>query len=281
MRWSAIRAPWSTRIRNRRGRMHRGGGGHAVRGTSPDRSPSCHRRHHLAAAGRSADVLLRRTELRGAHRDGGEAQGRRARAAGEARRGRSRPQRPHRPSRPHRPPTRRDGAGGVRRRARLRHRTHREAPHARRRALVPARIHHRERRERTFVAGAGSDAVAGEEHRHVQADGSVDRDRFRPRRGHDPGPGERPAGHRVPHRPDDLRCRRLPRRDHEVHHPAPRRRAVDGHRGARGSDQGRGCRRHRDHRHRNAEQSGDRRAARRRDRDSRCRGGAATRTTTA
>ena len=102
-------------------------------------------------------------------------------------------------------PPGRNGPGGVRRRARVHRRPDREAPDSKRRARLPARIHHRKRRERTLVAGRGPDAVACEEHRHLQADGAVDRDRLRPRRGIDPGAGQRPGSHRVPHRSHDLR----------------------------------------------------------------------------
>ena len=178
--------------------------------------------HRVAAAGDSAHLLLRRAELRRAHPDGGEALRQGAGSAGQAGRRLPCAERAHRPPCPDHPSAGSDRAGGVRGRARVRGRPDGEAPHPGRRARLPPRLHHRERRERAFLAGGGRDAVARKERRHVQADGSLDRDRIRPRRGADPRADQRPPGHRVSYRRDDLRCRRLPRRNHPVHHPAPR-----------------------------------------------------------
>ena len=157
----AIRARRSGHLRNRRGRIRRNGRRHALRRMAPVRRPPSPRRPDLAAAGRTSDVLLRRPELRRAHPDGGEAPRCGARASEQAGCGLPCPERTDRSSSSHRASAERDGPGGVRRRAGVRRRTHREAPHAGRRARVPPRVHHRQRRERTLVAGGGPGRCGG------------------------------------------------------------------------------------------------------------------------
>ena len=87
-----------------------------------------------------------------------------------------------------------------------------EEPVRERRAVLRARLDDRQRHERAHLAARRPHPVARQEHRHVQADGAVDRDRFRPRRGRDDRAGQR-RGHRpFPHQPHDPRRREIPRR---------------------------------------------------------------------
>ena len=66
-----------------------------------------------------------------------------------------------------------------------------EAPVGERGAVLRARLDDRQRHERAHLAARRPHVVARQEHRHLQADGTVDRDRFRPRRGADDGPRQR------------------------------------------------------------------------------------------
>ena len=129
-----------------------------------------------AVAGGATDLLRRRPELcracarggREARPEGGAAEPGRCRLprqqrADRARRGDRDPQGRHRP-------------GAVRRRAGRRDRPQMQAPDARQCAVRRARLHDRQRRQRAHLAKERPHAVAGEEHRHVQADGTVDRD---------------------------------------------------------------------------------------------------------
>ncbi len=56
------------------------------------------------------------------------------------------------------------------------HRPQVQAPDARQRAIRRSRLHHRQRCQRAHLAEERPHAVARQEHRHVQADGTVDRD---------------------------------------------------------------------------------------------------------
>ena len=62
-------------------------------------------------------------------------------------------------------------------------------------ALLRARLHHRQRRQRARLAEVGPHALARQEHRHLQAHGPVDRDRGRSRRARDPRARQRPGDH--------------------------------------------------------------------------------------
>ena len=126
-------------------------------------------------AGRPAHLLLRRPQLRRAHPRGGGQAGHQGQPARAARRRLPRRQRPDRPRRAGRDPARRH-QGAVRGRARRRHRQESQGPERGRGALLRARLHHRQRRQRARLAEVGPHALARQEHRHLQADGPVDRD---------------------------------------------------------------------------------------------------------
>ena len=88
-----------------------------------------------------------------------------------ARRRLSRHQRADRPRRAGRHPAR-CHQGAVRGRAGRRHRQAGQAPERGRGAVLRARLHHRQRRQRARLAEVRPHAVARQEHRHLQADGA-------------------------------------------------------------------------------------------------------------
>ena len=140
-------------------------------------------RRQVSGAGDPEDVLRRRAQLRRArHRDGEKAR-RGAEHPAQRRYRLPRQQRADRAQREHRDPARRRRTGAVRGRAGRGDRHQGQAPVGERGAVLRARLDDRQRHERAHLAARRPHAVARQEHRHVQADGAVDRDRFRPRRG--------------------------------------------------------------------------------------------------
>src|SRR5437870_813711 len=97
-------------------------------------------------------------------------------------------------------------------------------------ARLRLRLHDRQRRQRAHLAARRPDVLAGEEHRHLQADGPVDRHRPEPRRPPRHDPAQRQGDVHLRRQGRDLR--RAP--VHQPHEPVPDalpgRRAVDGHR---------------------------------------------------
>ena len=77
-------------------------------------------------------------------------------------------------------------------------------------ALSAYRLHDRQRRERANLAEERPHAVARQEHRHVQADGPVDRDQREAGRPGHQGAAERQGADRVPDQPYGVRRGRFP-----------------------------------------------------------------------
>ena len=146
---------------------------------------------------RALDVLLRRHQLpRPRQPNGCDAQ----RGAGVPDAGRHRlsgEQRTHRPRRAHRHPARCLGRGAVRGRARRRVRQEGAQRPDRRGTGLRFRLDDRQRRQRARLAAQRPHLLAQQEHRHLQADGALDRHRPRPRRHAHRRPDQRPQPSRT------------------------------------------------------------------------------------
>src|SRR5262252_8706944 len=206
-----------------------------------------------AGARDPAHVLRGRRQLpRARHRDG-PAPRREARVPAGRRRGLPRQQRAGGDRRTDRDPEGRDRSGAVRRRAGRGDRQALQEGVGGAGARLRLRLHARQRRQRAHVAARRPYVLARQEHRHLQADGALDRHRAQPRR---------PARHDPTERQGDVHLRREGRHlrrapVHQPHEPVPDalpgRRAVDGQRG--------GHREHEGRRRRRGGGAGDRRAA--------------------
>src|SRR6059036_3701029 len=235
-------------------RDHRDGGHRQpVRELRKDREHERAEPGQAAGARYSPDVLRRRRQLpRARHRDGASPR-REARVYARRRRRLPRQQRAGGDGRADRDPQGRDGSGPVRRGARGGDRQALQESVGGPGARPCLRLHAWQRRERAHLAAGRPHVLAGQEHRHLQADGPVDRHRAQPRRSPRHDPAQRQGDVHLRRQGRDLR----PATVHQPHEPVPdalpRRRAVDGHR-----------RRHREHegrRRRRDRGAGDRRAA--------------------